>query len=106
MTTNSYQILRQAILARQPVTCRYKGHVREVCPHILGTTGKREKVLAWQFAGGSNSPGGLPIGGEWRCMFVDEITLAVTTPGEWHAGRDHRWDQTCVEKVDVDVGTE
>lgn len=102
MPTNSYQILRQAILARQPVTCRYKGRVREVCPHILGTTRGRETVLAWQFAGGSSS--GLPPGGEWRCMYVDEITLAVISPGEWHTGRDHRWDQTCVENVDVDVG--
>lgn len=103
MPTNTYKLMRQAILARQPVVCRYKGQVREVCPHILGTTGNREKVLTWQFAGGTNTRGGLPPGGEWRCMFVDEITLASIRPGPWHSGREHRWDQTCVEKVDVDA---
>lgn len=104
MPTNTYRIFRQAIVKRQPVTCRYKDKVREVCPHVLGLTGKREKVLAWQFAGGSNTPGGLPLGGEWRCMFVDEVTLATITPGEWRSGGGHKWDQTCVDKVDVDVG--
>jgi hypothetical protein len=103
MPTNTYQLMRQAILARQPVVCRYKGQTREICPHVLGTSGKREMVLAWQYAGGTNNPKGLPPGGEWRCMIVDDISLATIKPGPWRAGRDHRWDQTCVEKVDVDA---
>ena len=103
MPTNAYQVFREAILQRQPVTCRYKGKVRELCPHVLGKTRGREKLLAWQFAGGSNTPGGLPVGGEWRCMFVEEVTLAVITPGEWRTGGSHKWDQSCVDKVDIDV---
>ena len=103
MPTNTYTLMREAIRTRRPVVCRYKGQTRHVCPHVLGTTGKREKVLAWQFAGGTNSKEGLPPGGEWRCMYVDEITHAALEPGEWHEGREHRWDQTCVETVDVDV---
>jgi hypothetical protein len=57
-----------------------------------------------EFAGGGNTPGGLPRGGEWRCMFVEEVTLAVITPGEWRTGASHKREQTCVAKVDVDAG--
>jgi len=103
MPSSTYALFRQAILNRQPVTCRYKGKRREICPHVLGTKRRREKILAWQFAGGSSKPGGLPPGGEWRCMFVDEITLATITPGEWRTGDGHKWDQSCVDKVDIDV---
>ena len=103
MPSNTYELMRQAIREKIPLVCRYKGQVREVCPHVLGMTGKREMVLAWQYAGGTNSKAGLPPGGEWRCMFVDEITLASLKEGEWHEGRDHRWDQTCVETIEIDV---
>ena len=101
MPSNTYELMRQAILTRQPVICRYKGQTREVCPHVLGLTGKHEMVQVWQYAGGTNTKGGLPPGGEWRCMHVGEITMAALKPGPWHTARDHRWDQTCVADVDV-----
>lgn len=97
----SYDILKSAILNKQQVTCLYRGHVRSICPHVIGTKNGKPQVLTWQFAGGSSS--GLPPGGEWRCMEVAGITNALAQDGEWHTGGRHTKPQTCVDWVDVEV---
>ena len=51
MTSPAYRLFRQAIIEKKQVACVYKGHRRELCPHIIGHTGGEEKVLAFQFAG-------------------------------------------------------
>lgn len=96
-----YQTIRSAILKKQQVVISYKGYLREVCPHVIGQKVGREKVLTYQFGGGSSS--GLPQGGEWRCMFIDEIDGVTARDGEWHTGRSHTQPQTCVDYIDVDV---
>lgn len=97
----AYQVLRQAIIGRQQISCDYQGHHREICPHAIGTKNGRAKMLSWQFAGQSSR--GLPPRGEWRCMFVDEITNAVARDGAWHTGGQHAQPQTCVDEIDVEV---
>ena len=37
MSGRTYALLRQAVLERKQVSCRYHGHVRWMCPHVLGT---------------------------------------------------------------------
>lgn len=98
----SYRVLRDAIVQKKQVTCTYKGLVREICPHVIGT-GKdgTEMVLSFQFAGQTSSV--LPPGGEWRCMRVDEISGAKSRPGQWHTGENHSRPQTCVKIIDVEV---
>jgi len=42
MTTTrskAFVLFHQAIVGRSPMTCTYKGLVREICPHILGDSG-------------------------------------------------------------------
>ena len=97
----SYAVLRAAILNKQQVTCMYQGYGREMCPHVLGAKNGQDKVLSFQFGGESSR--GLPPGGEWRCMFVDEITGAQTHDGPWHTGQSHTQPQTCVDAIDVEV---
>lgn len=101
MPSAVYALLRQAIIERKHVVCLYQEHVREVCPHCIGMKGGREKVLSFQFAGGSSS--GLPPGGQWRCMFIDEISNASARDGDWHTSTGHSRPQTCVDQVDVEV---
>lgn len=101
MSSSAYQTLRQAVLSRQQIICDYSNHQREVCPHTLGHKAGREKVLAWQFGGSSSS--GLPPGGEWRCLFVDEISNVSARSGAWHTGGQHTQPQTCVDNIDVEV---
>ena len=81
----------------------YQGRYREICPHTIGRKNGREKLLAFQFAGQSSK--GLPPGGEWRCMFIDEITQVAAREGPWHTRDVHLKPQTCVDQVEFEVFT-
>lgn len=98
---NAYQALRAAILAKKQAIFTYGGHERVVCPHILGTKGGREHVLAYQFGGASSS--GLPPGGEWRCFEIHRIGDVLSQDGAWHTGDSHKQPQSCVDRIDVQV---
>lgn len=100
----SYDIVRRAILALKPIAFDYKGHRRIACPHVLGTKGGLEKVLTYQYGGGSSS--GLPPGGEWRCLFLSEAYNIEIVDGGWHTGVSHTRPQTCVDNVDVQVSVD
>jgi len=100
----AFRLFHQAILTRQQVTCSYNGRDREVCPYILGHSGGEEKVLVFQFGGGSKSR--LPEGGEWRCLRLADVTNIQLRPGPWLGGSRHRSQQRCVDVVYIDVNTE
>jgi hypothetical protein len=101
MTSPAYRLFRQAILEEKQVTCVYKGHRRELCPHIIGHTGGEEKVLAFQFAGETGTT--LPRAGEWRCLYLAEVRNARLRDGPWHAGSKHGTRQRCVADIDLDI---
>lgn len=96
-----YTLVKQAILDQAQVIATYRGHRREMCPHVIGTKDGRRQALFFQFAGGSSS--GLPPGGEWRCIPVDQLTDVVAQPGEWHTSTGHSKPQTCVDYVDAEI---
>lgn len=100
MTAN-YDHFRQAIVAQRPVAFDYKGHRRLACPHVIGTKNGLEKVLTYQYGGGSSS--GLPNDGEWRCLFISEVFNVEVLDGEWKTGPNHSQPQTCVDEIDVQV---
>jgi hypothetical protein len=103
-----YRVIRQAILDRDIVVATYHGHVREMCPHVLGTKNGRLQALMYQFAGSSSSglePDGSPA--NWRCIIVEEL-LSVSikkSGGQWHTASNYSKPQTCVspEESFVDV---
>ncbi|CCD89371.1 conserved hypothetical protein [Bradyrhizobium sp. ORS 285] len=101
MPSPTYDLIMQAMMRRQQLLCMYRGHARAVCPIILGHTAGRERVLAFQFAGGASS--GLPRGGQWKCFDVAEMSEVELREGRWHSGRSHSQPQYCVADVDLDV---
>ncbi len=101
MPSATYEIFRQAIVGKKQVVCTYQGFSRELCPHTLGYTDGRERSLSFQFAGGSSR--GLPPGGQWRCMNLDEVQNPQIKDGPWHTGPTHLKPQTCVKQVQVEV---
>jgi hypothetical protein len=101
MPSATYRLIREAIESEQQVTCVYRKHYRELCPHIIGRTGHVEKLLAWQFGGATSSV--LPPGGEWRCLNVADIRDVTVRAGRWHTGDHHRTAQTCVQEIDLDI---
>jgi hypothetical protein len=77
-----YELIRAATLGKRQVLATYKGHRRELCPHVLGTKEGRRQALFFQFGGGSWSA--LPPGGDWRCIPVDGLEDVVVREGPWH----------------------
>jgi len=99
MPSATYSLFRDTILGEQQVVCRYDGRLRELCPHIIGTSKSGEEVvLAWQFGGESSGP--LP---QWRCLKLANVRNAHTREGRWHEGGSHRTTQTCVSDIDLDI---
>ena len=99
-----YLRIRQAILDRAIVTARYRGHLREMCPHVIGRKHGTPMALMYQFGGSSSSPlapAGSPA--NWRCVLIDELEDVVVRPatGEWYTADDYSLEQSCVDDIDV-----
>ena len=99
--SETYALFERAMRTRKQVVCVYGGHRRGLCPVVLGHSHGHEKVLTYQFGGGSKS--GLPRGGEWRCLFVANVSDVELRDGPWLVGSSHTQPQGCVEVVDLDV---
>jgi len=103
--SRAYDLILEAMRARRQVICTYKGLRREICPVVLGTSERREVMLAYQFGGRSSRPLAGPET-RWRCLYLDEIADIVLRDGPWHAGNRHERSQSCVKQVDYDVNPE
>ena len=101
---NIYSIIRRAIVNKEQVIATYNGHLREMCPHVLGKKGGRDQALFYQFGGASSSGLG-PAGSadNWRCIQVDKLTNVTTRKGPWYTAPNHSRPQTCVDQIDVEV---
>ena len=103
--TDTYKLIRKAILNSEQVIATYGNQRREMCPHALGHDNKgEEKVLFYQFGGQSSSPLGREGSPEnWRCMRVANLSNVVTRPGSWHTASDgHSNPSSCITRVDLD----
>jgi hypothetical protein len=103
-----YEIVKQAIINKQPVGAVYGGHVRLMCPHVLGEDKVgNPQALFYQFGGASNSrpiqPNGSPD--NWRCLAVEKLSSVQVIDGEWYTAPNHSRPQTCVKQIDVEVVT-
>jgi hypothetical protein len=102
--SEAYKLIRLAVLNRSIVAGWYAGHYREMCPHVLGLTEGREKAFFYQF-GGTSSKNLDASGseGNWRCLFIEQLSLVKIYSGRWHSSLRGCSDQKCVEVVDVCV---
>jgi hypothetical protein len=98
-------LIVEAIQRKLIVTAAYQGYERVMCPHVIGykrtENGTTLNALFFQFAGGSKS--GLPLGGQWRCVHVSQLSNVSITPGEWHTGLRHTQPQNCVDPPPIAV---
>lgn len=86
---------------RKQIVCIYGGYRRELCPIILGHSQGQERALTYQVGGSSKS--GLPPDGQWRCLFLSNVSQAQLQDGPLRVGASHSQPQGCVEVVDLDV---
>jgi hypothetical protein len=96
---DAYSILAEAISSKQQVVARYHDQERVFSPHALGNKHGVPHVLVYQYAGGSQT--GLPPGGEWRCLNVDELSDLRVEPGAWRTAPNVFNPQTCLDEIDV-----
>src|ERR1700689_4216802 len=101
--SDAYSLVRQAILDKHQIIATYEGHVRELCPHVIGMKSDRPQALFFQFGGTSSRE--LPPGGEWRCIPIDGLDGIVSRAGEWHTAANYSQLQTCVDVIDVEVAS-
>lgn len=101
---SNYDLIRTAIQNKQQVFATFGGHVRELCPHVIGTKNGRPQALFYQF-GGSSSSGSIAPGspGNWRCLPIDGLSNVSVRAGQWHSGSNHSRPQTCVDIVDAEI---
>ena len=103
--SETYGIIRTAILNSEQVIATYGNYRREMCPHALGhDSNGEEKALFYQFGGQSGSPVG-PEGSpeNWRYMRVSNLSSVVTRSGAWHtASNGHSGASSCMTRVDLD----
>jgi hypothetical protein len=97
----AYQLLRQALLARRPLSAVYDDHYREFCPHVLGMKEGSENVLVYQFGGTSSTPLGQQ--GRWRCFHVGKIQMIKPLDDPWRNGNKRIQPPGCVDEIDVFV---
>lgn len=100
---SQYAIIREAIVRKQHIYAVYKGHYREMCPHVIGTKNGREQALFYQFGGESSSGLSMDPRMNWRCCVIDELSDVVAVDGDWHTAENHSRPQTCVDEIDVEV---
>jgi hypothetical protein len=98
---DAYELIAEAIRSKRQVQAQYHGAERVLAPHALGTKHGQPHLLAYQFAGGSQS--GLPEGGEWRCLKLEDLEDITLQPGPWHSAANVFNPQTCLDDVDVAV---
>ena len=96
---DAYTLLAEAIRERQQVVATYQGEERVFSPHALGTKGGVSRVMGFQYGGGSGS--GLPPGGEWRCLNLEDLHDIRLEPGAWHTAPNVFNPQTCLDEVEV-----
>ncbi|MGC3991461.1 MAG: hypothetical protein QM796_17605 [Chthoniobacteraceae bacterium] len=104
MPSTTYNTIKSAILNKQQVVATYNGHVREMCPHVIGTKNGREQALFYQFGGTSSSGAIVPNSPQnWRCIPIEGLTKVSVRSGVWETGTNHSRPQTCVDDIDVEV---
>lgn len=75
-----------------------------MCPHVLGWKNGREQALFYQFGGDSSrglDPDGSPK--NWRCLFLDELTILEVREGSWRTAPNHSRPQVCVDEIAAEV---
>jgi len=102
--SQAYMVIRDAIAKKQQVIATYKGHVREMCPHVIGTKNGKEQALFYQFGGTSSSKAIVTWNeGNWRCLAISELRDVSVRDGEWYSVSRHSCPQRCVDNIDLEV---
>jgi len=100
-----YEIVRQAVERRRPISAVYHNRGRLFCPQRLGRNKDGQpRVLCYQ-CGGESESGLKPIGSpdNWRCVVLDKLRSVEVLNGEWRTAPNHSRPASCMVEADVDA---
>jgi hypothetical protein len=100
---SNYQLIRQAILTKSCITCNYKGYLRKMTPHVIGTKNGIEQALFFQYGGQSSSGLSYDASKNWRCIPINQIENLELNADSFQTAHNHSRTQTCVDMIDVEV---
>jgi hypothetical protein len=98
-----HRLVAAAAVQHRPITARYDGTRRLLCPHVVGYNEPGEwRVFCYQ-CGGETRSGLLPSGDEgiWRCLSLKKLSSVELLDSPWRTEPHAR--QRCVENVEVDA---
>ncbi len=101
MTT--YDLVKQAILNKQCVTCNYNGYLRIMTAFVSGTKNGRQQTLFYQYVGQSSSGLSTDPTKNWRCVPIDKIENLCINNDFFQTANNHSRTQTCVDSIDVEI---
>jgi hypothetical protein len=98
---NTDDVLSAAIRDKQCLTGLYDGAVRHFAPHALGATADgTPAVFVFQYAGETTT--GLPIGGEWRCFHLDQLSHLRLNEHRWRSRSNYSLKrQSCLAMIKI-----
>jgi hypothetical protein len=99
----TYDLVRQAIIAKKCVTCFYNGYLRKMTPHVIGTKNNVRQALFYQYGGESSSGLSTDPTQHWRCIPIDKIESLSINDDVFQTAYNHSRKQTCVDNIDVEV---
>ncbi|KGL62920.1 hypothetical protein [Polaribacter sp. Hel1_85] len=100
---SNYDLIRQAILDRECITCSYNGYVRKMTPHVIGTKNGNKQALFYQYGGNSSSGLSSNPFKNWRCIEISKIKDLKLNSDLFQTANNHSKKQTCVDNIDVEV---
>jgi hypothetical protein len=91
-----------AAVQHRPITARYDGTHRLLCPHVVGYNQPGDwRVFCYQY-GRETKDGPLPRGeGIWRCLALRKLSSVEWLDGPWRT--EPQAPQRCVGHVEVDA---
>jgi len=92
-------LLGDAIRQKECLTGLYDGVVRHFAPHALGAKSDgTPAVFVFQYAGETTSA--LPIGGQWRCFRLDQLSHLRRNEHRWRSRSNYSLKrQSCLAMV-------
>jgi hypothetical protein len=99
----TYEVIKEAILNRQCITCNYNGYRRLMTPHVIGRKNGTRQALCYQYAGESSSGLSSDPAKNWRCIVIDNVNDVFINDDAFQTAHNHSSAQTCVDDIDVEV---
>lgn len=100
---NTYDLVKNAILKKQCITCFYDGYLRKMSPHVIGTKNGTQQALFYQYGGESSSGLSSDRTKNWRCIQIDRIENLEINDDAFQTAHNHSRPQSCVDQIDEEV---